>query len=116
MEEMRGTGFAGSSPLFPSRERACHRAAVDVVTDVERDVHDSERRWFVFKILRGDTNGMGDDEVAATPALHAEAERTKKTEKRRGGYMVTSGVGSDKGPKPGDVARSRGDRTLVCIE
>ena len=51
---------------------------------------------------------MGEDEVTLTSWLHAQAERTKKTEERRGGYMATSDVGSDKGPEPGDDAQSRG--------
>ena len=48
--------------------------------------------------------------------LQAQAERTKKTEERRGGYMATSHVGSDKSPEPGDVAQSRGRETMVCIK
>ena len=45
-----------------------------------------EGRWFVFEIPRGDTNGVSEDEVTLTSWLHA-AQRRKKTEKRRGGYM-----------------------------
>ena len=51
--------------------------------------------------------GVGEEEVTATSGLHAQAERTKKTEKRRGSYMATSDVDSDKGPEPGVVAQSR---------
>ena len=36
-----------------------------------------------------------------------QAERAKKTEKRRGSYMAASDVDSGKGPEPGDVAQSR---------
>ena len=31
-----------------------------------------EKRWFVLKIPRGDTNGVGEDEVTATSGLHAD--------------------------------------------
>ena len=42
-------------------------------------------RWFALKILRGDTNGVGEDEVTVTSGLHALAEGTKtqKTQKRK---------------------------------
>jgi hypothetical protein len=42
-----------------------------------------------------------------------------KTEERRGGYVATSDVGSDKGPEPGDVAQSRGiwtEALMDCIQ
>ena len=32
----------------------------------------------MLKIPRGDTNGVGEDEVIVTSGLHAQAERTKK--------------------------------------
>ena len=39
--------------------------------------------WFMLKIPRGDTNGLGEDEVTATSGLHAQADRTKKQTERR---------------------------------
>ena len=32
----------------------------------------NRERWFVLKIPRGDTNGVGEDEVTATSGLHAD--------------------------------------------
>ena len=70
-----------------------------------------KRRWLVLKRPRGDTNGVGEDDVTVyhtvTSGQHAQAERAKKTEKRRGSYMAASDVDSGKGPEPGDVAQSR---------
>ena len=59
-------------------------------------------RWFVLKIPRGDTNGVGEDEVTLTSWLHAQAERTKE-QKREEKATGTSGGGPDKDPKPGDA-------------
>ena len=71
-----------------------------------------KRRWLVLKRPRGDTNGVGEDDVTVyhtvTSGQHAQAERAKKTEKRRGSYMAASDVGSDKTPEPDDAAQSRG--------
>ena len=43
-----------------------------------------KRRWLVLKRPRGDTNGVGEDDVTVyhtvTSGQHAQAERAKKTE------------------------------------
>ena len=69
-------------------------------------------RWFVLKIprgmTRGDTNGVGEDEVTVTSGLHAQAERTKKqrnkTEKRKPHPLEAQ----TKVREAGDVAQSQG--------
>ena len=65
-------------------------------------------RWFALKILRGDTNGVGEDEVTVTSGLHAQAEETKKqrnkTEKRKP-HPVDA---QTKVREAGDVAQSQG--------
>ena len=37
-----------------------------------------EKRWFVLKIPRGDTNGVGEHEMTVTSGLHAKAARINK--------------------------------------
>ena len=50
MEEMWGTGFAGSSPPFLGRERAA----------VDTDVGPERERWVLLKIPRCDIDGVGE--------------------------------------------------------
>jgi hypothetical protein len=37
------------------------------------------KRWFVSKIPRGDTNGVGEDEVTVTSGQHTQAVNTENT-------------------------------------
>ena len=40
-----------------------------------------------MKIPRGDINGVGEDKVAVTSGLHAQAERTDKQTEERGLHL-----------------------------
>ena len=52
---------------------------------MDDDYGKREESWFILhvKIPRGDTNGVGADEVTVTSGVHAQAERTKKQTERR---------------------------------
>ena len=54
-----------------------------------------------MKMLRGDTNGVGENEVPLTSGLHAQAERTNKQKREE---KAAYKGGSDKDPEPEDGA------------
>ena len=108
------------STRLKKKERGGSLQNVKGLSINQRQGDESEkRRWLVLKRPRGDTNGVGEDDVTVyhtvTSGQHAQAERAKKTEKRRGSYMATSDVGSGKGPELGDVAQSRSGLFIIAM-
>ena len=73
------------STRLKKKERGGSLQNVKGLSINQRQGDESEkRRWLVLKRPRGDTNGVGEDDVTVyhtvTSGQHAQAERAKKTE------------------------------------